>query len=159
MAPLFWLGAARDKWGQFLWLGAPGLWNSTELSELSELSAYTIPQKRGGAHAAGRLSGSTRGAHGGREMLGCGEGRCRGQRRQGNAVELLYGQAYPVLMRHDVREACRRARVRKLEAPEARLALVKREAKHGKAIGRLLFEGARCFHPYLRLMTGFKLER
>ena len=42
---------------------------------------------------------------------------------------------------------------------EARLALVKREAKHGKAIGRLLFEGARCFHPYLRLMTGFKLER
>lgn len=149
MAPLFWLGAARDKWGQFLWLGAPGLWNSTELSELSELSAYTIPQKRGGAHAAGRLSGSTRGAHGGREMLGCGEGRCRGQRRQGNAVELLYGHAYPVLMRHDVLAACRTARVRKLEAPRSQARASKARSETRKNNRASSFRRRPLFPPLL----------
>lgn len=149
MAPLFWLGAARDKWGQFLWLGAPGLWNSTELSELSELSAYTIPQKRGGAHAAGRLSGSTRGAHGGREMLGCGEGRCRGQRRQGNAVELLYGHAYPVLMRHDVLAACRTARVRKLEAPRSQARTSKARSETRKSNRASSFRRRPLFPPLL----------
>ena len=89
MAPLFCLGSASDKWGQFLWLGTPGLWNSMELSDCHSPAIEAAPMLRF-ISVGLQVPAGYREAQAERTMAGdagYGEARRGGQRRQGNAIE------------------------------------------------------------------------